>query len=935
MAKHRSQISPIIIRGACEHNLKSISLEIPRNSLLVFTGPSGSGKSSLAFDTIYAESERRYVESLSSSARQYLDQLHKPAIDSIDNLSPAIALSQVSCSSNPRATVGTLTEIHNYLKVLFARIGTPWCSKRNENIERQTIDNIVDKLLLNPEGTKLQILSPIVKSEIGSHKTLLKDLRKQGFSRLRIDQEFCSLEEDITLDKKVPHSIDIIYDRLAISKLERSRLREAIEVCIERGNGFLRVLVHDGDKIQELLLSNKFACTECGIAFNPPTPNLFSFNSLQGACPECRGLGKSLQINLESIIDERLSIKEGAIIPWDSKRKGNARNRRLLSSFLKRYEIDPLTPWQSLTDEVKQLILFGISNNNQQAPVKAKLKFEGVVPYLKRRLMGSETEITRKYYEQYFKFTNCHKCSGARLRKEALMVRISGKNIFDVGELPLSDARTFFKSLKLSSTQHTIAKPLLEAINTRLDFLCHMGVGYLSLNRLSTTLSGGETQRIRLAGQIAGGLSGIIYVLDEPSIGLHPRDTQQLIDTLKTLRDQGNTVLVVEHDRDIIEAADYIFELGPGAGASGGHIVAQGSPQEIKKQKCHTGDYLLNGLNVPKHTSKSKQRPELLSIKGANLNNLQNISVNIPLKKFVCVTGISGSGKSSLILDTLYPYLANSLHPNSKLPVGSLSSVTGIEQIDKVISIDQQAIGRTPRSNPATYTGLFDTIRELFSKVQESRIRGFSPGRFSFNVKGGRCERCKGAGVIKLDMLFLPPAYVECEECKGLRYNKDSLEITYKGKNIAEVLQMTVKEAFTYFSVVPSAKLKLQAMLDVGLAYLPLGQSATSLSGGEAQRVKLATELARKSTGNTLYILDEPTSGLHAIDIKALLNVLFSLLEKGNSIIVIEHNLDIIRHADWIIDLGPGAGNAGGQIVATGTIETLKNTPTSTTGKYL
>lgn len=913
----------IVVRGARQHNLKNIDLEIPKNKLVVITGPSGSGKSSLAFDTIYAEGQRRYVESLSSYARQFLGVMEKPDVDSIEGLSPAIAIDQKTTSKNPRSTVGTVTEIYDYLRVLWANVGKPYCPICGRLLSGMSAHEILEQVVSKYQGKRVMVLAPIVRGKKGEFKELLKQIEKWGYSRVKVDGELMRVSEVPKLDKNKKHTIDLVLDRLTVSDEERPRLLEAIEKALEFASGLVKI--EDVETGKEELYSEKTVCPEHGFSIPEISPRLFSFNSPYGACPACKGLGVKWEVDPALLIDpERPAIK--ALKITDS---GYFNYLRFpVSNVIRKLGYNPSTPWKNLPESVRAAVLYG----------NESLGFEGVIRHLERRFLEEESERIREEIEDYIVEKPCPECKGARLRPEALAVKIEGKSIWDAVQMPVGKAKEFFENLleKLEGKDKVVGERLLREIIERLGFLVNVGLDYLSLSRSATTLSGGEMQRIRLATQLGSKLSGVLYVLDEPSIGLHPRDTTKLINTLKGLRDLGNTVIVVEHDPETIESADYIIELGPGAGKYGGYVVAQGTVEEIKENpNSLTGAYLSGRKEIPIPESRRKPKEGYsIRIIGARQHNLKNIDVEIPLGLFVCITGVSGSGKSTLIYDILYKYAKNYFYGTHE-PVGEVDRIEGLEHIDKVINVDQSPIGRTPRSNPATYTKLFDMIRNLFAQTPEARARGYDPGRFSFNVKGGRCEACQGEGVIRVEMHFLPPVYVTCEVCKGKRYNRETLEITYKGKNIADVLDMTVDEAYEFFENHPAIRRKLQILRDVGLGYIKLGQPAPTLSGGEAQRIKLARELSKKDTGRTLYLLDEPTTGLHMDDIKKLINVLQRLVDKGNTVVVIEHNLDVIKCADWIIDLGPEGGERGGKVVAVGTPEEVAQNPNSYTGMYL
>lgn len=934
----------INIRGAAEHNLKRIDVEIQRNKLVVITGPSGSGKSSLAFDTIYAEAQRRFVESLSTYARQFLEQAAKPQVDSIEGLSPAIAIEQRTTGRNPRSTVGTITEIYDFMRVLFARAGTPWCDKFDRPITRQSPQDIVDAMSKLPRDSRIQILAPVAEVSRRSVKKTLDQLRAKGFVRARINGELVHLDEEESLPKGDSFVVEVVVDRLIASAETSNRSTDSVELALRTGDGKLTLLIEEpNSELREERFSEDFSCADCGLRFPELQPQLFSFNSPVGACPECHGLGTVMEVNPETVVpDPALSIKKGAVLPWSTRPKLDSMYKRTLKRLCAHYEVSEETPWKKLPDKFKQVVLFGSGDEKGDFKYRGRRRsrsavFEGVIPNIKRRYHEAESEKSREFAAQFMERRVCPECKGLRLCRIARIVRVFGKTITDISALPLTEAAKFFKHAKESKDANDVVVQLCSEILARLQFLSDTGLEYLSLDRPASTLSGGETQRIRLASQLGSGLTGVLYVLDEPSIGLHPRDNSKLISALERLRDAGNSVVVVEHDSETIRAADEIIELGPGAGENGGRLIAQGSLQDIINTKDSVSGPFLSGKSQPHRPNKRRKpsKQNQLELRGASLHNLQNVDVSIPLGLFVCVTGVSGSGKSTLINETLYPALFEHLNPNSKRRPASLESISGLELIDKVISVDQSPIGRTPRSNPATYTGVFGTIRELFAKVPEARARGYSAGRFSFNVKGGRCERCRGGGLISIDMHFLPDLYLECPVCGGRRYNRDTLEIKYRGLNIAQVLDLQVSEALQIFKNVPAAQKRLQSLVNVGLGYLKLGQSATTLSGGEAQRVKLASELAKQQTGKTLYLLDEPTTGLHPIDIDKLLLALHSLVDGGNTVIVIEHNQDVLASCDWIIDLGPEGGSAGGKLVAQGSPEEVARCKGSHTGRYL
>ncbi|MCX7762172.1 MAG: excinuclease ABC subunit UvrA [Candidatus Kryptonium sp.] len=935
-------LDKIIIRGARQHNLKNINLDIPRNKFIVITGISGSGKSSLAFDTIYAEGQRRYVESLSAYARQFLDIMEKPDVDLIDGLSPAISIDQKSVSHNPRSTVGTVTEIYDYLRLLFAKIGVQFCYNCGKRVQKQSTDQIVESILKLGNGVKIEIFAPVVRGRKGHYRELFEKISRDGFLRVRVDGEVREITPGMQVDRYKIHNIEILIDKLTISKESRRRIYEAVELALEYGNN--SVIVNDGEK--DLFFSKHFACVDCNISYEELSPNSFSFNSKYGACSECNGLGEKMEFDLKLIIpNPSLSISEGAIAPY-GKEKDNW-EWSLLKAVAKRYDIDLEKPFKKLSKEQVKILLYGAED--EKFSVKYRYsdgytttytdKFDGVINYLKKVYTITTSDSVRQWVERFMSSQPCQECQGKRLKKSSLAVKIidaeTGKKIGidEIVSMPIKSAYEFFENLKLTERELIIASQILKEIKSRLKFLIDVGLDYLTLDRPAKTLSGGESQRIRLATQIGSQLSGVLYVLDEPSIGLHQRDNIKLIQSLKKLRDLGNTVIVVEHDKETIENADFVIDLGPGAGENGGYVIAIGKPHELDSRSL-TAQYLKGEKKIEIPQKRRQGNGKYLILRGATGNNLKNIDVKFPLGKFICITGVSGSGKSTLISETLYRILAKHFYNSTQEPL-PYKSIEGIEHIDKVIEIDQSPIGRTPRSNPATYTGVFTFIRDLFSQLPESRLRGYKPGRFSFNVKGGRCEACEGSGVKKIEMHFLPDVYVVCDVCKGKRYNKETLEIRYKGKSISDVLNMTVSEALEFFKDIPNIKRKLQTLHDVGLGYIKLGQPAPTLSGGEAQRVKLATELSKVATGKTLYILDEPTTGLHFEDIKMLLDVLNKLVDKGNTVIVIEHNLEVIKVADWIIDLGPEGGDEGGYIVAEGTPEEVAQNPNSYTGRFL
>jgi len=926
----------IIIRGAREHNLKNVNLTLPRNKLIVFTGLSGSGKSSLAFDTIYAEGQRRYVESLSAYARQFLGQMDKPDLDQIEGLSPAISIDQKTASRNPRSTVGTVTEIYDYIRLLYARIGHPYCPTCDKPISQQTVQQMVDQVLDLSEETKIQVMAPLVRSRKGEYARLFEDMRRKGYVRVRVDGEVRDLEEEIVLDKQKKHTIEVVVDRLVLREDVRTRLADSIETALKLSEGLVLVEEVGG---AEQLFSENFACAECGFSFEEISPRIFSFNSPYGACPECSGLGTKAEFAVELVIPfPELSIREGAIHPWS----GQNYYMQFLESAAKDWEIDLDQPFKDLEPDAQQKILYGSPEVinfryvNMFKRVRTYRKaFPGVLRLMDRRYAATDSEDMRAEMARYMQVKPCPSCKGRRLKPSSLAVLLGGRNIADLAALTVEEAGRFFGQLTLTPREQHIARQVLKEISERLSFLYNVGLQYLTLDRAAATLSGGEAQRIRLATQIGSGLTGVIYILDEPSIGLHQRDNARLIVTLKALRDLGNTVLVVEHDEETIRSADHLVDIGPGAGAGGGAIVAEGTLDDIiAARESITGDYLAGRRIVPLPETRRDPNHRWLWIRGASEHNLKNIDVGIPLGLFVCVAGVSGSGKSTLINEILARALARKLH-RSREQSGEHQALEGAELLDKVIEIDQSPIGRTPRSNPATYTGLFDGIRELFAKTQESRRRGYKQGRFSFNVKGGRCEACRGDGILRIEMHFLPDVYVPCEVCGGKRYNRETLEVRYKEKNIAEVLAMTVEEALAFFTAIPKIQRKLQLLYDVGLGYIHLGQPATTLSGGEAQRVKLATELSRRSNGRSIYILDEPTTGLHLDDISKLLIILDRLVESGNTVVVIEHNLDVLKRADYLIDLGPEGGDGGGLVVVAGTPEAVADCKQSYTGQWL
>ncbi|MFQ5465373.1 MAG: excinuclease ABC subunit UvrA [Thermodesulfobacteriota bacterium] len=933
----------ITIKGARVHNLKSIDLEIPRDRFVVITGVSGSGKSSLAFDTIYAEGQRRYVESLSAYARQFLEQMDKPDVESIEGLSPAISIEQKTTSRNPRSTVGTVTEVYDYLRLLFARIGRPFCYKCGKPITSQTVQQMADRILELPEGTRLVLLAPIVAGRKGEYRKELAGLRREGYTRIRINGEMKDLEDVTALDRRRKHFIDVVVDRLVIKGGLARRLVDSLEVASRLSGGVVKAEVVGGP---ELLFNERLACVPCSVSYPEITPTTFSFNSPHGACPECGGLGEKFYFDPALIVpDESLSIRDGAVAPW-SRSSGSKKARgyyfHMLASLAAHYGFDLSTPFGKLPARIREIILNGSGDEEiefdyagDKSRYTYRQPFEGVTGNLGRRYRETESEDVRGDLERYMNSQPCPACGGSRLKKEALYIKVGGKSIWDVVRMSIGDSLGFFSSLSLTEVEMEIARRVLKEVGERLHFLSKVGLDYISLDRASGTLSGGEGQRIRLATQIGSSLVGVLYILDEPSIGLHQRDNRRLLSALARLRDMGNTVLVVEHDEETIREADYVVDMGPGAGEWGGEVVASGTHAEISREpRSVTGKYLSGELEIPVPAARLRPAKRAITIKGATANNLKKLTVSIPLGLVTCVTGVSGSGKSTLVVDTLYRNLARRFY-GSRERAGAVEAIGGLERIDKVIDIDQSPIGRTPRSNPATYTGVFTPVRELFSQLPEARVRGYSPGRFSFNVRGGRCEACKGDGLIKVEMHFLPDVYVVCDVCRGARYNRDTLEIKYKGRNVAECLDMTVTEALKFFENIPQVRAKLQTLYDVGLGYIRLGQPSTTLSGGEAQRIKLSRELSKRATGRTLYILDEPTTGLHFADIQKLLDVLMSLREAGNTIVIIEHNLDVIKSADWVIDLGPEGGDGGGRVIAAGTPEEVSRMEGSHTGLYL
>ena len=930
----------ITIRGAREHNLKNINLTIPRNKLVVITGLSGSGKSSLAFDTIYAEGQRRYVESLSAYARQFLGLMEKPDVDFIDGLSPAISIEQRSASKNPRSTVGTVTEIYDYLRLLFARVGVPHCWKCGREINPQSSQQIIESAMSLPSEAKVIILSPIVRGRKGEHKDIFAKAKRDGFVRVRVNGVIMELDNPINLDKNKRHNIEIVIDRLVIKPNVKSRLADSVETALKMGGGTVILELAGG---REIVFSEHFACPDCGISFEELEPRMFSFNSPFGACPDCGGLGTKMEIDPDLIVPDPVkNFNQGVIAPWGLPRGGW--QEYMMRALMNRYGFTLITPFRQLAPEIQKVILYGSGDDkiqirwehrHRQGVSEIETRFEGVIPNLNRRYRQTQSSGIREWIQQYMSVKPCLECKGARLKKESLAVRIDGRNIADLTKMAVKSSYGFFRELKMKTRESQIASQVLKEIRQRLGFLRDVGLDYLSLDRAAATLSGGEAQRIRLATQIGSRLVGVLYILDEPSIGLHQRDNRRLLNTLLSMRDLGNTVIVVEHDRETIESADFIIDLGPGAGNLGGELVASGSLAKIKSTaKSITGQYLSGKATIPVPSKRKNSDYKFISIIGAQGNNLKDIKVDIPVGLLTCVTGVSGSGKSTLVNETLYRAAAQKLYHSNMQPLHH-ESIRGLEHIDKVISIDQSPIGRTPRSNPATYTGLFAPIRDIFAQLPESKVRGYGPGRFSFNVRGGRCEDCEGEGIKKIEMHFLPDIYIPCETCHGKRYNRETLEITYRGYSIADILNMTVDEGQEFFQNIPAVERKLRTLKEVGLGYIHLGQQATTLSGGEAQRVKLSTELSKIATGRTLYILDEPTTGLHFEDIKMLLKVLNQLVERNNTVVVIEHNLDVIKTADWVIDLGPEGGDDGGYLVAAGTPEDLVNASGSYTGKFL
>ena len=931
----------IFVKGAREHNLKNIDIEIPRDKFVVITGLSGSGKSSLAFDTIYAEGQRRYVESLSAYARQFLGLMDKPDVDYIDGLSPAVSIEQKTTHRNPRSTVGTVTEIYDYLRLLFSRIGHPHCYNCNRPIEKQTVQQIVDAIFKQPEETRIQILAPVIRGRKGEYREVFNQFRKEGYVRVRVDGEIYNLDQDLNLEKNKKHDLDLIVDRLVVKGDIKKRLTDSVELALKQANGL--VVINNPDSKEDVLYSEHFACVHCNISYEELAPRMFSFNSPYGACPACDGLGTITKIDPKLLIEnENLSIREGALIPLGERQRHEGWNYELLKSVAAEMKFSLSTPWKKLTEEQQDVILYGSGSKKVKLVYKREntyvewmSKYEGIINNLNRRYRQTRSQYIRDWIEGFMNNIPCGECEGARLKKEALAVTINDKNIRDVTAYSIREVQHFFDHIQLTEREEQIAHQILKEVRERLGFLVNVGLDYLTLDRAAGSLSGGEAQRIRLATQIGAQLVGVLYILDEPSIGLHQRDNARLIDTLLNLRDLGNTVLVVEHDRETIERSDFVVDLGPKAGRNGGEVIYSGSPARLAGiNKSLTGAYLSGKKCIPLPAARRTGNGRRLSLAGARGNNLKDIDIELPLGTFICVTGVSGSGKSTLINETLYAALARNFYKSKVVPL-EYRELKGIEHLDKVIAIDQSPIGRTPRSNPATYTGLFTPIRDLYARLPESKIRGYKAGRYSFNVKGGRCEVCEGDGIKKIEMHFLPDVYVQCEVCKGKRYNRETLEINYKGKNISDILQMTVDEALEFFKNIPQIKRRLETLSDVGLGYIHLGQSATTLSGGEAQRVKLATELSKIGTGKTFYILDEPTTGLHFEDINMLLKVLNRLVDRGNTVVIIEHNLDVIKTADWIIDLGPEGGDKGGEIIITGSPELVAKYKKSYTGHFL
>ncbi|MGI6050206.1 MAG: excinuclease ABC subunit UvrA [Acetivibrionales bacterium] len=941
MDKPGKKVRNLLIKGAREHNLKNLDVEVPKGKLVVITGLSGSGKSSLAFDTIYAEGQRRYVESLSAYARQFLGVMEKPDVDYIEGLSPAISIDQKTTSRNPRSTVGTVTEIYDYLRLLFARIGVPHCPKCGKPITQQTVDQMVDAIMELEEGTKIQLLAPVVRGRKGEHTKLIQNAKKNGFVRIRIDGQIMDITDDIKLDKQLKHTIEIVVDRLIIRPDLHKRLTDSVEMCLSLSGG---ILIVDVIGKEEMLFSQNYACSDCGISIEELTPRMFSFNNPYGACPVCSGLGSYLKIDPDLVIEDKTkSLVDGAIAKsgWNFS-KEDSYSRTILDALAVKYKFDVNTPFEDLPGHVVDMILYGTGNekvkinySNDRGERSFSTAFEGIINTMERRYMETTSRSQKEYYESFMRDIKCRECGGKRLKKESLAVKIADRNIDDITSMTIFNCAEFFNNLELSKRDAMVANQILKEINSRLNFLTDVGLDYITLNRSSGTLSGGEAQRIRLATQIGSGLTGVIYVLDEPSIGLHQRDNNRLLKALKHLRDLGNSLIVVEHDEDTMYAADHIIDMGPGAGEHGGYIIAEGPIDKIKENpESITGQYLSGARKIEIPKKRRKPNGKILRVLGAKENNLKDIEVDIPLGVFVCVTGVSGSGKSSLVNEIIYNKLASKLN-RAKTRAGAHRDILGTEHLDKVVNIDQSPIGRMPSSNPATYTGLFNHIRDLFASTNDAKMKGYNKGRFSFNVQGGRCEACKGDGIIKIEMHFLPDIYVPCEVCKGSRYNRETLEVKYKGKNISDVLKMTVSEALEFFKNIPIIKRKVQTLYDVGLGYITLGQSSTTLSGGEAQRVKLATELSKRATGKTMYILDEPTTGLHIGDVHKLIEVLHKLVDSGNSVVVIEHNLDVIKTADYIIDLGPEGGDAGGEIVTKGTPEEVARCKESYTASFL
>ena len=937
----KEEIKYIKIRGAKEHNLKNIDVDIPRDSFVVLTGLSGSGKSSLAFDTIYAEGQRRYMESLSSYARQFLGQMEKPNVDKIEGLSPAISIDQKSTNRNPRSTVGTVTEIYDYFRLLYARVGVPHCPKCGREIKRQSVDQMVDQILTLPERTKIQLLAPVVRGRKGEHVKLFEQAKRSGYVRVIVDGSMYELTEEIKLDKNKKHNIEIVVDRMMVKEGIEKRLTDSIENVLELSGGLVVVDVIDGEQIQ---FSDSFACPDCGISIDEIEPRSFSFNNPFGACPTCFGLGYKMEFDEDLMIpDKSLSINEGAIqvMGWQSCTDPSSFTYAILKALMEEYHFDLDTPFEDYPKDIQNVILNGTDGKVLKVRYKGMrgegvydVAFEGLIRNVQRKYRETGSDVMKQEYEQFMRITPCEDCKGQRLKKESLAVTVAGKNIYEMTSMSVKNLNAFIQNMELSNQQHLIGDQILKEIRARVGFLNEVGLDYLSLSRATATLSGGEAQRIRLATQIGSGLVGVAYILDEPSIGLHQRDNDKLLNALKNLKDLGNTLIVVEHDEDTMLAADYIVDIGPGAGSHGGEVVACGTAEEIMKcEKSITGAYLSGRIQIP--VPKERRKPTgYITVKGARENNLKNIDVEIPLGVMTCITGVSGSGKSSLTNEILYKHLARTLNRARCIP-GEHDAILGLEQLDKVIDIDQSPIGRTPRSNPATYTGVFDMIRDLFAATPDAKARGYKKGRFSFNVKGGRCEACSGDGILKIEMHFLPDVYVPCEVCEGKRYNRETLEVKYKGKSIYDVLDMTVEEALEFFKNVPSIHRKIQTLYDVGLSYVKLGQPSTELSGGEAQRIKLATELSKRSTGKTIYILDEPTTGLHFADVHKLIEILHRLSEGGNTVVVIEHNLDVIKTADYIIDMGPEGGEGGGTVIAQGTPEEIVKVKKSYTGQFL